>query len=212
VQVSEPAVAAREQTREQTRELAGRELGEGLSEAVIVDAAMRLARRQGLERFTMRELAEELGVTQMAAYHHIRSKDALVALVADRILEDVRLPGPEAGDWDERLRRLLRGIIPLLETWEGIGALLQRHVPPSSSRMIAEITSMLVEAGLDDGDAAMATAMVRAWSYGEVMATQALRQSGDEAQDIEFRAFAVELLIEGIRSRIHQRASEAAPS
>jgi AcrR family transcriptional regulator len=49
--------------------------------ADIVDAALRLATRVGVAKLSMRALARELGVTPMAIYHHVPSKNALLKLL-----------------------------------------------------------------------------------------------------------------------------------
>ena len=78
-----------------------------LSEEEVVDAACALMRERGLDGLSMRSLARALGVPPMTVYGYVSSRQELEALLADRILREVRVPGPAAGRWDVRLHRLL---------------------------------------------------------------------------------------------------------
>jgi AcrR family transcriptional regulator len=60
-----------------------RERRHRLSAERIVGAAVELADAAGLEAVTMSRVAERLGVTTMALYRHLRSKDELVALMVE---------------------------------------------------------------------------------------------------------------------------------
>ncbi|WP_028707660.1 TetR family transcriptional regulator [Propionicicella superfundia] len=57
----------------------------------VVQAAMRVLDAWGLEFFSMRRLAGELGVQPSALYHHVRDKQTLLGLMADRIVAGVRI-------------------------------------------------------------------------------------------------------------------------
>lgn len=78
-----------------------------LSEADVVDAAIVLVRECGLDGLSMRSVARALGVPPMTVYGYVPNKHALEALLIDRILSEVHIPGPEEGTWDVRLRLLL---------------------------------------------------------------------------------------------------------
>jgi AcrR family transcriptional regulator len=63
--------------------------GGRLSRAVVVDAALRIVDRDGLDGVSMRRLAAAIGATPMALYRHVPNKaallDALVAAVLSRL-------------------------------------------------------------------------------------------------------------------------------
>ena len=71
----------------------------------ILHAGLRLIDQQGLEAFTMRKLAQELGVDPMSIYRHFENKDALLDGVADVLWGEVELPGSETG-WEALLRSI----------------------------------------------------------------------------------------------------------
>ncbi|MFE3450124.1 TetR/AcrR family transcriptional regulator [Nonomuraea sp. NPDC059194] len=60
--------------------------------AKIQEIALRLFTEQGYEATSLREIAEELGVTKAALYYHFKTKDDIVASLAeDRIAEQDEL-------------------------------------------------------------------------------------------------------------------------
>jgi AcrR family transcriptional regulator len=78
-----------------------------LTEDAIVDAALAIADEAGIAQLSMRSVARRLGVGPMTVYGYVPNKDALDALVIDRILTQVRVPDPDDGTWEERLHVLL---------------------------------------------------------------------------------------------------------
>ncbi len=74
-----------------------------LRQADIVEAALRICRREGLARLTMRKLAGELGSSSMNSYHYVSSKSDLFDLVADAVLAQVPEPPDGVDRWDDQL-------------------------------------------------------------------------------------------------------------
>jgi AcrR family transcriptional regulator len=70
-----------------------------LSERQVVDAALALIRREGADRFSIWRLAKHLGVTPVAVYFYVRSKDETFELLADTDLSRVERAAPGQGDW-----------------------------------------------------------------------------------------------------------------
>lgn len=76
----------------------------------VLQAAVRLADRDGIEAVTMRGLAREVGVEAMSLYHHVANKEAvldgMVDVVVSEILDAVDRvdrPSPEV-DWKSAMR------------------------------------------------------------------------------------------------------------
>lgn len=61
----------------------------------IVDTALKLIDEVGIQALTLRMLADELNSGTATLYRHFNGKDELLALVADRILGEVRLSPEE---------------------------------------------------------------------------------------------------------------------
>jgi AcrR family transcriptional regulator len=122
---------------------------ERLSRAVVVNAAIEIARRDGLSALSMRRLAEELGVSTMAAYRHVASKDTLVDDVLEAIVETISLETTES-DWQKQIEQLtVRSFRVFLEV-PGITDHLRGRalVRPAVVRWIEALIQPLVDAGI----------------------------------------------------------------
>ena len=72
----------------------------------ILDAAVRVMRKEGLERATMRRLASELDTGPASLYVYVHNTAELHGAVLDRLLADGAAV-PAAGDWAARLEATL---------------------------------------------------------------------------------------------------------
>jgi TetR/AcrR family tetracycline transcriptional repressor len=121
-----------------------------MTRAGIVEAALRVTQREGLGGLTMRSLADELGTAPMSIYHYVPNKEALTRLVVVEVLAQVRVPGPEAGPWDERLKVLERDARRQLRHHPGVGAVLADHgAELESNRLAHGVITILRQAGFD---------------------------------------------------------------
>lgn len=73
----------------------------------VVDAALALIDRDGLEAFSMRRLGAALGVSGPALYHHFPDKEAILHGVRLRVIESARAAERDAAGepWPDHLRR-----------------------------------------------------------------------------------------------------------
>ena len=76
----------------------------GLSADAIVEAAVRVADAEGLEAISMARVAAELGVTTMALYRYVASKDELLQLMFDASALGAESLVLEGDGWRSRLR------------------------------------------------------------------------------------------------------------
>lgn len=75
----------------------------------IAGVALRLADAEGFDALSMRRLANELGAGTMTLYHYVRSKDELVALLANAVVGEALVPDDALpDDWHEALMLLAR--------------------------------------------------------------------------------------------------------
>src|SRR5215467_4170555 len=58
----------------------------------VLETALRLLDAEGVEALTMRRLAGELGVSAMAPYRHVGSKDDLLMVLVDRLAARLEFP------------------------------------------------------------------------------------------------------------------------
>ena len=63
----------------------------GVTRAMVAAAAAELLNEAGPGGVSMRQVAVRLGVTPMALYNHVQSKDELLALLADHLRAQVRV-------------------------------------------------------------------------------------------------------------------------
>jgi len=70
----------------------------------VVEAAVELADREGIESISMRRLAQELGVEAMSLYTHVRNKDDLLDGMADAVISEIPLSA-DGADWKSSLRQ-----------------------------------------------------------------------------------------------------------
>jgi AcrR family transcriptional regulator len=74
---------------------------EPLSREEIVRAAIAVADAEGLPELSMRRVATELGVSTMALYRYVDSKDALVLQMVDTAIGDFPFPATPPKTWRE---------------------------------------------------------------------------------------------------------------
>ena len=184
----------------------------------IIDAALRLARRLGVEKITMRLLADELGLSSMVTYYYIPSKKALLGLVADKVLERIEVP-VAAGEWETRLTRLFANARRELVQYPGLSSLLQTMEPtPNADRLRDACDDILRDAGFDDDAVALATPVLIIFLLGHVSyeLTRPIRLAStantsrahrkqlmvdEPSSDDEFD-FGMSVLIVGLRERL----------
>ena len=155
-----------------------------LDRVQIVDAAVALIDRDGLDAFSMRKLGAELGVDPMSVYYHVPNKaalfDALVDWVWTRV--DPQPPAPDAS-W----RAIAAGIFVALR------AELLAHprlVPILGSRPVAsphmlDLTDRTLgwmdAAGLPPASGMQLLDCLMAFTVGKVLAE--VRGGGDDSDD-----------------------------
>jgi AcrR family transcriptional regulator len=125
----------------------------------VVDRALALADKSGLDALTIRKLATELGVTPMALYWHFRGKDELLAGLADRLWSEIDLTVDRAAPWTEQIRALLESLLKVLRAHPAAPALLlhSEKLGSESALSATELTlDILLAAGFSPEDASFA--------------------------------------------------------
>ncbi len=98
-----------------------------LSRQAVVDRGLALADAGGLDKLTIRRLAQDLGVTPMALYWHFRSKEDLLTGLADQLWGEIDINVDASKPWSRQLRGLMESLI----------AVLRAH--PSASQLLLEM-------------------------------------------------------------------------
>lgn len=74
-----------------------------LTRARVVATALELADSEGLAALSIRGLASRLGAPAMSLYRHVRSKEALIALMTDAALSEEKWPTEPPKGWRAQL-------------------------------------------------------------------------------------------------------------
>ncbi len=80
----------------------------------LIDAAAIMIREEGEDALSMRRLAERVGVSRTAAYHHFRDKQDLLCSVAEegfRRFDELALSLADVEDIEQYLRRYISGYV-----------------------------------------------------------------------------------------------------
>jgi AcrR family transcriptional regulator len=156
--------ATQRQQRQQPKENAR---ARQLSQEEILDAARRLTHEVGVEQLTMRALADELGVSPMATYYYVESRDALLLLVADDVMSSVLPPPPESGTWDERLWEYVQSMVRALADYPGLSDfLLQHDATVETRRYMERCLDVLADGGFEPARAREAFMAIYTYMWG----------------------------------------------
>ena len=144
----------------------------------VVRTALALLDRDGLDAFSMRRLAAELGVSSMAAYYHFPSKASLLAEVYQHAFSERPVPEP-GGPWLEEALALAHWIRDGFLA-HPVAVTLRNHVPwptPGSVQIAERWLDVLRRAGFEDAGLARAyhTVVAAILGLAEQEATAATR-------------------------------------
>ena len=110
----------------------------GLTTEGVVDAALQLADKAGIEAVSIRRLASTLEVTPMAIYRHVRDKAHLLDLMADRLLGQLALVQADGSTWQAALRRVAESLLGVVQEHPAAPLLLARPFESATALQISE--------------------------------------------------------------------------
>lgn len=137
----------------------------GLTREGLVARAIEIGTAEGLEAVTLRRLAQELGVTPMALYRHVRDKQDLINAMTEAVLEgiDTTVGVRAEMTWNERWRLTIDNYkreidarplaLPLSIAYSGDG-------PPSFWRVLEDLLSIALDAGFERREAIILIRMI----------------------------------------------------
>jgi AcrR family transcriptional regulator len=140
----------------------------------IVDAAFDLYEADGLEALTMRRVASHIGVTAMALYPYVKTKDGLLDLVAARCLDEVQIPDQSNG-WKETVMGVFRSFHEIaLARPVLVRVLTAKPVDAAAAyRMSEAILGVLDRAGFEKHEALELYVVVSCYVVGFTLAQAA---------------------------------------
>ena len=170
---------------------AGRNNGQ-LSRSVILQAALAIVDRDGVDGLSMRSLSNALGRDPVMLYRHVANKAAVLDGVAEIVLEQlsVNIADP---DWAAQLRTVAHrfrqlalahpNVVPLLVTRPLATPLGQR--PPGMLRPLEDVLALLTSAGFAGDDALHIYRMLFGFLYGHILnELQEIIERPEETDDV----------------------------
>lgn len=170
--------------------------GQRLTRDTVLSRATQLIASDGLAAFSLRGLADVLGVAPNALYNHFRSRDDLLDAVADRFAASITLPAGEQ-PWPDWVRTAASGLRAQLTRQPGITELLLARAGSTATgpKVLARFIDRLVSAGLDRAVAHVAWHAVLTVVIGSAAQEQARGTDGEPT----FQAI-LDITIAGLRA------------
>ena len=138
----------------------------GLTRGAVVALAIEIGTAEGLEAVSLRRLAQELGVTPMALYRHVRDKQDLINAMTEAVLEGIDATvgfRPEM-TWTERMRKAIDNYkeqldarplaLPLSIEYTGTEG------PPAFWKVLEDLLAILLDAGFGRREAIVLIRMI----------------------------------------------------
>ena len=140
----------------------------GLTREAVVARALEIGNAEGLDAVSLRRLAQELGVTPMALYRHVRDKQDLINAMTEVVLDGIDTTAglrPEM-TWTERLRLAIDNYkeqidarplaLPLSIAYTGDGS----AGPRGFWKMLEDLLAILLDAGFGRREAIVQIRMI----------------------------------------------------
>src|SRR3990172_532871 len=123
-----------------------------LTRVAIIEAALRVLEREGMDGLSMRKVGEELGTGAASFYWHVRNKDELLQLLFERVTEEIELPEPDPSRWQEQIKELGRRMLEVMRGHRDIARISLGRIPsgPSVARFSEWLFSLLQPVGVPD--------------------------------------------------------------
>jgi AcrR family transcriptional regulator len=124
----------------------------------IVDAAIAVLDREGVDRLTMRRVGQELGVGAGSLYGHVKNKEALLQLLLERVASELEVPEPDPSRWEEQVKEMARQLRRLMARHRDVARISLGRIPigPTTVRWVEWQLALLRGAGLSDRTATLA--------------------------------------------------------
>jgi AcrR family transcriptional regulator len=139
-----------------------------LNKELILSAGLQLLDAEGLEALSMRRISDELGVTPMALYRHVGTKEEIVDGLADLALNPLDTEPAQDAEWHEQIREIFASVHDSFIEHPGlVEILLRRPVTANRAvRAIERLLRILCSAGFDGREAVGAIAALASFTFG----------------------------------------------
>ena len=147
-----------------------------LTRSMILQTALAIVDRDGVDGLSMRRLSDALGRDPVMIYRHVPNKAAVLDGVAEIVLAQLSVNTADP-DWAGQLRTVARAfrqlalahpnVVPLLVTRPLATPLGQR--PPGMLRPLEDVLALLTSAGFAGDDALHIYRMLFGFLYGHIL-------------------------------------------
>ncbi|MGH9023697.1 MAG: TetR/AcrR family transcriptional regulator, partial [Acidimicrobiia bacterium] len=96
----------------------------------VLETGLRILSAEGIEAVSMRRLAGELGLSPMAIYSYVETKDELLDGIAALALGDLVVEARDGETWQDGLIRSMTELHDALRNNPGVSDLLLSRPPP----------------------------------------------------------------------------------
>lgn len=148
-----------------------------LTKDIILFHALELTKANGLEAFSMKELADDIGVSTMATYRHFESREALTTALIERIY-DLQLDFPDLQDanWDQRLRLLCRRCYDVFRQYPGTApyVMVQYLKTEGRARFVDKFYELILSSNVDIAQAYSISHVLIVFTAGTAMRQERL--------------------------------------
>jgi TetR/AcrR family transcriptional regulator, tetracycline repressor protein len=176
---------------------------EPLSRERILEAALAILDRDGLDALTMRKLGDALGVEAMSLYNHVPNKNALLDGIHERILARVPAVPPRARDWKSFARHAARSLHATLCAHPNAIALFATRpaATTASFARLEQYLTVLRDAGFSALQAMRVVQIILAYVVGHALWTVGTADDGlpDAESQQEFE-MGLDALLRGLAS------------
>ncbi|QGQ98927.1 TetR family transcriptional regulator [Paenibacillus psychroresistens] len=141
-----------------------------LDPARITHIALQLLSEIGLKELSMRKIADALGVKTASLYYHVKDKDQLLQLLADRVCEDM-LWADASLPWQEQILYWGDHFRKVLQSYRNSVELFNWNYAPGYGRLtqIEKLFEVLVLAGFQDNQIPWMASMLKNFVLGFVV-------------------------------------------
>ncbi|WP_246256791.1 TetR/AcrR family transcriptional regulator C-terminal domain-containing protein [Amycolatopsis anabasis] len=154
-----------------------------LTLARIVEAAVALLDEEGIDRLTMRRLADRLGIVAPSLYWHVDTKDDVIDLAVDAIFGEAPPGTPKASGWRANVTEVLTAWRAALLAHPWAAAVPARRRPTIGPNFLAWmeiLQSTLASAGFTGDRLAAATWALYNHVFGAAASQTALHVTDEE--------------------------------
>jgi AcrR family transcriptional regulator len=176
-----------------------------LSRAWIIAETIEIMRSEGLEKATMRRVAQALDTGPASLYVYVANTAELHSAVLDELLGALWRKPDAHGAWNDRLEALLRQYTDLLFTYPGLArsALVSRPTGPNAVQLYERILALLLEGEIASDRAAWGVDLLLQHVTG-IAAEHSASAPGDDAADDNTE-------LSGLALALHAADPQAAP-